>query len=77
MMLNINLEIKILMNKLITVELTETDLHTIYKMADCCLDMCEKRQWQNVSKEEQHEIGAFMDSASILLDRLNKQLKEE
>jgi hypothetical protein len=45
-------------------------------MADCCLDLCEKRQWQNVSKEEQDEIGAFMDSASILLDRLNKQLKE-
>ena len=56
-------------------ELTDSDLHTIYKMADCCLDMCEKRQWQKVPKEEQEEIGAFMDSASILLDRLNKQLK--
>lgn len=64
------------MEKTFKLELTETDLHTIYKMADCCLDMCEKRQWQNVSKEEQDEIGAFMDSASNLLERLNKQLKE-
>ena len=64
------------MEKTFKLELTDTDLHTIYKMADCCLDMCEKRQWQNVSKEEQDEIGTFMDSASILLDRLNKQLKE-
>lgn len=64
------------MEKTFKLELTETDLHTIYKMADCCLDMCEKRQWQNVPKEEQDEIGAFMDSASNLLERLNKQLKE-
>ena len=65
------------MEKTFKLELTDTDLHTIYKMADCCLDMCEKRQWQNVSKQEQDEIGAFMDSASILLNRLNKQLKED
>lgn len=64
------------MEKTFKLVLTETDLHIIYKMADCCLDMCEKRQWQNLSKQEQDEIGAFMDSTSILLDRLNKQLKE-
>lgn len=62
------------MEKTYKVEITDIDLHTIYEMSKICFDVCKKANQSNFSDKE--NLGTFIDNASNLLERLNKQLEE-
>lgn len=64
------------MDETFEVKLTDTDLHTIFKMADNYLTMCNKALNSNSIDEIQNNVGYLKDNIISLLGRLNSQLKE-